>query len=187
VSRLVDRAVQAGHATEVAPALLNKVLRCGPVAGRIVEVEAYGGQDDPASHARSGPTARNGVMFGPGGLLYVYFTYGMHWCANVVTGPAGDAQAVLIRALEPVRGLEQMRERRSGGRRMVEDSQLCSGPAKLCQALAIDGSHNGVDLVGRGAPVQLLDDGVDPPTHPLVGPRIGISRAVERPWRFRVG
>lgn len=176
--RRLDRALLSGDAPEVAPLLLNKLLVHGPCVGRIVEVEAYR-QDDPASHTHHGPTARNAVMFGPPGHLYVYFTYGMHHCANVVTGPVGVGAAVLLRAVEPLAGLPLMRERRAGR------PQLADGPAKLCQAFAIGPGHNGIDVC-RGAGVGLFDDGVPPPSEPVVGPRVGISKAVDVPWRFRV-
>lgn len=174
----VERLLLAGDAPEVAPALLNKLLVHGDCVGRIVEVEAYR-QDDPASHTFRGRTKRNEVMFGPAGYLYVYFTYGMHYCANVVTGQVGSGAAVLLRAVEPLAGTEVMSERRNG------HPQLADGPAKLCQAFGIDGDHNGIDLLdGRG--VGLFDDGTPPPTAPLVGPRIGITKAVDIPWRWRV-
>jgi DNA-3-methyladenine glycosylase len=184
----------------VAPFLLNKVLVHGERAGRIMEVEAYHGANDPASHAYRGLTRRTAVMFGPAGFLYVYFTYGMHWCANVVCGPEGEAAAVLIRALEPLRGIEAMRASRPAARR---DSELCNGPAKLCQALDITGGDNGTDLLApaprarRGgrlarsggeqpAAVRLEDDGTPPPRRPARGTRIGITAGAERPWRFWV-
>jgi DNA-3-methyladenine glycosylase len=144
-----------------------------------VEVEAYAGEEDPASHAFRGPTPRNATMFGRPGHLYVYFTYGMHWCANVVTGPEGLGQAVLLRALAPLAGLELMRTRRAAARR---DTELCSGPARLCQALALDRSHDGEDLCRRGG-VWLGDDGVRP-VRVAQGTRIGLSRATDRPWRW---
>jgi DNA-3-methyladenine glycosylase len=177
-----------GDPVDVAPWLLNKVLVSGGRAGRIVEVEAYKGAVDPASHAYRGQTPRTTVMFGPPGYLYVYFTYGMHWCANVVTGPAGEASALLIRALAPLRGLEEMRRLRPAARR---DRDLCNGPAKLCQALGITGADTGTDLLARSkAPgtgvVRLVDDGTPPPERPAQGRRIGISVATEEPWRFWV-
>ncbi len=128
------------------------------LAARIVEVEAYCGADDAGSHAFRGRTQRNATMFGPAGHLYVYFTYGMHWCANVVAGEPGVAAAVLLRAAAPLEGLETMRERRPAARR---DRDLCSGPAKLCQAFGITGAHDGVDLLH--GEVLLLDDGTPPP------------------------
>ena len=130
----------------------------GPCAGRIVEVEAYR-SDDPASHSFRGPTARNAVMFGPAGHLYVYFTYGMHFCANVVAATEGDAQAVLLRAVQPLRGVELMRRRR-GGR---PDAILTDGPAKLCQAFGIDRRQDGVDLCTDDL-LSVVDDGVAPPS-----------------------
>lgn len=168
----------AGDAPDVAPWLLNKLLVHGECVGRIVEVEAYR-EDDPASHTFRGRTARNAVMFGPAGHLYVYFTYGMHYCSNVVTGPEGVGAAVLLRAVEPVAGVELMRSRRSGRR------QLADGPAKLCQAFAIGPEHDGADVC-RGRGVGLFDDGTSPPPKPLIGSRVGISKAVDTPWRFRV-
>jgi DNA-3-methyladenine glycosylase len=127
-------------------------------------------------------------MFGPPAYLYVYFTYGMHWCANVVTGPAGEASALLIRALAPLRGQEEMRRLRPAARR---DRDLCNGPAKLCQALGITGADNGTDLLARSGspqagPVRLVDDGTSPPARPAQGKRIGIRVATEEPWRFWV-
>jgi DNA-3-methyladenine glycosylase len=166
----------------VAPWLLNKVLVRGGRAGRIVEVEAYRGANDPASHAFRGQTARNAVMFGPAGHLYVYFTYGMHWCANVVCGPDEVAAAVLIRALAPLRGLEQMQLSRPAARRRPD---LCNGPAKLCQALGITGADNGTNLLGPGG-VRLIDDSTPPPSRPARGPRIGIRMATEPRWRYWV-
>lgn len=176
--RRVQRSLLAGDSPDVAPLLLNKLLVHGGCVGRIVEVEAYR-QDDPASHTYRGRTPRNAVMFGPPGYLYVYFTYGMHHCANVVTSPDGVGAAVLLRAVEPVRGEELMRARRAGR------AALSDGPAKLCQAFAIGPQHNGVDVC-RGGEVMLLDDGTPPPAVPVVGPRVGISKAVDVPWRFRV-
>jgi len=168
----------AGDSPEVAPLLLNKLLVRGPCVGRIVEVEAYR-EDDPASHSYRGRTPRTAVMFGPPGHLYVYFTYGMHYCANVVTGRDGDGAAVLLRGLVPVAGVELMSERRNGRR------DLTDGPAKLCQALAIGPAQNGADLC-TAADIGLYDDGTPPPADPRVGPRIGITKAVDLPWRWRV-
>jgi DNA-3-methyladenine glycosylase len=191
----VQRAELAARPQTVAPWLLNKVLVRGERAGRIVEVEAYHGANDAASHAYRGLTPRTAVMFGPPGFLYVYFTYGMHWCANVVCGPDGEAAAVLIRALAPLAGLEAMRAARPAAR---TDRDLCNGPAKLCQALGITGADSGVDLLARRArahsqsdadgdgPVRLLDDGTPPPRRPGRGTRIGIRVATEKRWRFWV-
>jgi len=166
----------------VAPDLLNKVFVHRGRAGRIVEVEAYRGADDPASHAFRGPTPRTETMFGEPGHLYVYFTYGMHWCANAVTSEPGQAGAVLLRALAPVAGIDAMRRARPAARRDVD---LANGPAKLCQALGIDGSLDGVDLTtGTGGP-RIVDDGVLPSV-PVTGPRVGVSVATELPWRFSV-
>lgn len=171
--------VLSGDSLDAAPRLLGSTLRVGSCAGVIVEVEAYRGSDDAASHARMGPTGRNAPMFGPPGVLYVYFTYGMHWCANVVTGPAGQGQAVLLRAVEPTEGRMEMRARRPKARR---DADLTNGPAKLCAAFGIDGAHNGTSLVDGPVRVEL---GL--PSAPAAirrGPRIGISAAVDLPWRF---
>jgi len=153
--------------------------RSGLPRGRIVEVEAYVQDGDAASHSHNGPTPRNGVMFGEPGRLYVYFTYGMHWCANVVCGEQGSGEAVLIRAVRPLAGLQSIRERRPRARR---DRDLTNGPAKFCQAFEVDGDANGSDLCGTG-PFSLWSDGARPERID-VSPRIGISRAVELPWRW---
>jgi DNA-3-methyladenine glycosylase len=174
----VARALLESDAPDVAPLLLNKLLVHGPCVGRIVEVEAYR-EDDPASHSYRGRTPRTAVMFGPAGHLYVYFTYGMHFCANVVTGEEGHGAAVLLRAVTPIAGLDLMTERRNGRR------DLADGPAKLCQAFAIGPTQNGADLC-TAADIGLFDDGTPPPAKPSVGPRIGISKAVDVPWRWRV-
>jgi DNA-3-methyladenine glycosylase len=179
----VQRADFSGDPLDVGPWLLNKVLVHGARSGRIVEVEAYKGASDPASHAYRGLTPRTAVMFGPAGFLYVYFTYGMHWCANVVCGPKGEASALLLRALAPLTGLDEMRQVRPAARR---DRDLCNGPAKLCQALGITGEENGIDLLARSAAVRLVDDGTPPPERPAQGRRVGISVAKEEPWRFWV-
>lgn len=181
--RRLRRPFYARDPLDVAPELLNKVLVHGDRAGRIVEVEAYRGADDPASHAYRGPTPRTEVMFGPPGHLYVYFTYGMHWCANAVTSADGEAGAVLIRALAPLRGIDAMRAARPAARRLVD---VANGPAKACQALGIHGAHDGADLVAADQAIAIVDDDTAPPDAPVVGPRIGISVAVDRPWRFSV-
>lgn len=176
----------------VAPDLLGLVLRHGGRAGRIVEVEAYCGTEDPAAHTFRGRTARNATMFGPAGLLYVYRSYGLHWCANVVCGEEGDGVAVLLRAVRPLDGLEEMRAARTAGRgreaERLPDRDLCRGPGRLAQALAITGEHDGVDLLatgsgGRGPRIE--DDGWRPPAVEQ-GVRVGISVAADRPWRWWV-
>ena len=172
-----------GDARAVAPTLLNKLLVRGDVAGRIVEVEAYRGAADPASHAYRGPTRRNATMFGPPGHLYVYFSYGVHWCANAVCGPVGTGHAVLLRALAPVTGTDQMWSRRPGARRAQD---LCSGPGKLCQALEVGREQDGADLVTGEGGVLIAADGCSPPARPGRGPRVGISVAAEHRWRWWV-
>jgi DNA-3-methyladenine glycosylase len=179
-------AVGASAAVRTPAAAGTSAAPGAPVAGRIVEVEAYRGSDDAASHAYRGPTARTAVMFGPPGHLYVYFTYGMHHCCNVVCRPDGEAGAVLLRALAPLTGLDEMRARRPRARRDVD---LCSGPGKLCQALGLDRSFDGVDLLSASSHVRLLDDGSGPPVAIASGPRIGISSQLAtafEPWRFWV-
>jgi DNA-3-methyladenine glycosylase len=168
----------------VAKALLNKVLVHGERSGRIVEVEAYCGAADPGSHAFRGMTARNATRFGRPGGLYVYFTYGMHWCANAVCGDEGKGVAVLLRALAPIDGLELMRAARGAAAR--RDRDLASGPAKLCQALGIDGTFNGADLVSGDRGVTIVDDGVRPPHRPANSVRIGLTAGAEYPWRWYV-
>ncbi len=181
----LDRGFFDRPVLELAPDLLNKVL-VGPDgrSGRIVEVEAYGGPDDPGSHARRGPTPRCEIMFGPPGHLYVYFTYGMHWCANVVADAPGIAGAVLIRALTPLRGIDEMRVARGPAAR--RDRDLCSGPAKLSQALGIDGTHPGTDLADPRAAVTVLTDSVEPADDPVQTARIGLRHGAELPWRWYV-
>ncbi len=167
----------------VAPELLNKILaRDDGRAGRIIEVEAYCGDQDPAAHTFRGPTKRNQTMFGPPGHLYVYFTYGMHWCCNAVCGAEGEGWGVLFRAAIPVAGIDRMRAARPRAR---GDRELANGPAKLAQALGIDGSFDGADIVLDDRGVCVLDDATPPPTHPRIGPRVGISRAKDFPWRWR--
>ena len=145
------------------------------IGGRIVEAEAYD-QEDPASHGYRGRTERNGAMFGPPGRAYVYRSYGIHWCLNLVCEAEGVANAVLIRALEPVYGLDEMRRRRG----LDDPRLLCSGPGKLCQALEVTRDHDGLRL--DQPPFELR-----PSEHPVdvvTGPRIGVTKAVERPWRY---
>lgn len=170
-----DAAFYERPAVEVAPGLIGATLVLGGCAGVIVETEAYC-QDDAASHSHRGPTPRAAVMFGPPGRLYVYRSYGIHWCVNVVTGPEGRGEAVLLRALRPVAGRDEMRGRRGP----VEDRLLASGPGRLCQAMGIDASHNGV-VLGVGGPDILPRDAA--PTV-LRDRRIGIHKDVERLWRF---
>ena len=167
---------------EVAPELLDAVLRHrtaeGTVGVRLTEVEAYAGADDPGSHGYRGMTARNEVMFGPAGHLYVYFTYGMHYCCNVVVGTPGTASAALLRAGEVVEGVDLARRRRIRS----SDRDLARGPARLCQALGIDRRHNGTDL-GTGALTLTL--GAPPAReHVMTGPRVGLREAADHPWRF---
>jgi DNA-3-methyladenine glycosylase len=180
--RPLPRSFYARSSPEVARDLIGRLLvrRLSAVTlmGRIVECEAYQ-EDDPASHSFRGVTNRTEVMFGPAGRLYVYFTYGMHFCMNVVTGREGEGSAVLLRAVEPLEGLEWMRHRRG----VADPRLLCSGPARLTQAYGIGRADNGMDLlaardlfVARGRPIP--EDGVG------VGPRVGITAATERPWRF---
>jgi DNA-3-methyladenine glycosylase len=172
------------EAVEVAPDLLgcylSTTLPPGQVAGRIVEVEAYTGPDDPASHAadRVGRTARNDAMFGPPGTAYVYRSYGVHWCVNVVTSRVGYPSAVLIRALEPLSGLEVMEARRGGKR------PLCAGPGRLAQALGVTGDLNGHDLARL--PLRLHPGGLDRGEKIGVSPRIGITLGADRPLRFYI-
>ena len=144
----------------------------------IEEVEAYGGADDPASHAYRGATARNASMFGPAGTLYVYRSYGIHWCANIATGQAGDGQAVLLRGGRVVEGLETVVRRRG------RTDHLADGPGKLTQALGISGDHDGTSVFG--GPVRLEPGPEPPPASIRATPRIGITREVDRPWRFMV-
>lgn len=173
-----------GPVLEVAPRLLGAVLRHetaeGAVAVRLTEVEAYAGEQDPGSHAYRGLTRRNAVMFGPPGHLYVYFTYGMHHCCNVVVGEAGHASAVLLRAGQVVDGVELARSRRRSG----PDRDLARGPARLCQALAIDLSHNGADLLADTSLQLTLPEAQANPDAIGTGPRVGLRHAADHPWRF---
>lgn len=172
------REALAGPVTEAAKSLLGRrlVTDIGGERSSVVvtEVEAYGGCDDPASHAAAGPTPRNASMFAEQGTLYVYLSYGVHWCLNVVTGPAGDPGAVLLRAGAPVEGVDVMARRRG------RTDHLCDGPGKLCQALGVDGSVDGTSVFD--GPVRL--EGVVARGGVVAAPRIGISKATDRPWRF---
>jgi DNA-3-methyladenine glycosylase len=175
VTAHVGREFFARTVHEVAPDLIGVTLLVDGVGGPIVEVEAYD-QEDPASHAFGGRTPRNAVMFGPAGYAYVYRSYGIHWCLNFVCGVPGRAEAVLIRALLPEHALDAMRTRRG----VDADRALCSGPGKLCQALAITREHNGLPL--DEAPFELRARRETPAI--AIGPRIGITRAAELPWRY---
>ncbi|MGI9624640.1 MAG: DNA-3-methyladenine glycosylase [Acidimicrobiales bacterium] len=184
LNRRLGRAFFDRDPLEVAPDLLGKVVLAGERSGSIVEVEAYRGSDDPGSHGYRGVTPRTEVMFGPPGHLYVYFSYGMHWCANVVCGPPGVCGAVLIRGLSPLTGLAGMYTARPKAKR---DRDLCSGPAKLCASLGIDGRHNGINLMGSQPPVEVRDRGVEV-RDAAVSTRIGLGegKGQELPWRFYV-
>lgn len=160
---------------EVARDLIGATLTVGGCGGRIVEVEAYH-QTDPAAHSYRGPTPRNAVMFGPPGFVYVYRSYGIHWCMNFVCEAEGCASAVLLRALEPTQGLALMRRRRG----VPEERALCSGPGKVCQALGITVAHNGMAIDRAPFALTARDGDVDV----VRGVRIGITKAAEKPWRF---
>lgn len=183
-ARPLPRAFYGTGPRVLARALLSRVLVhddpvAGRLAGRIVETEAYGGRDDPASHAHRGETPRNRVMFGPPGFAYVYFTYGMHHCLNVVCGEAGRPMAVLVRALEPLLGLGAMALRRGTG----DARRLLRGPGALAQALGIERTHDGLDLT-RGA-LWIADLPVARAGRRVArGPRVGLRLAAERPWRY---
>ncbi len=182
--RAVPRDFYRRHPAVVAPELLNKILlRADGRAGRIVEVEAYAGGEDPAAHSHRGPTARNRTMFGEPGHLYVYFTYGMHWGSNAVCGEPGEGWGVLLRAMEPLRGVEAMRLLRPKARR---ERDLANGPGKLSQAMGLTREQDGADLVSGAQGIALVDDGMPPPRRAAIGPRVGISKAVDFPWRFHV-
>ncbi|MGQ0824937.1 MAG: DNA-3-methyladenine glycosylase [Actinomycetota bacterium] len=175
------RAFYDRDALDVAPELLNKLLVADGVSARLVEVEAYRGRDDPGSHSYRGRTPRNATMFATPGLLYVYFSYGMHWCANAVCGPGAAPHAVLLRAAAPVSGVEVMRARRAKARRDVD---LCRGPGALGQAFGFDRALDGADLT-RG-PVRIVDDGTPPPVAPAVSRRVGlgVGKGDELAYRF---
>lgn len=184
-TRRLPRSFFARPSPEVGPDLLGRILvrRLGDgrlLSARIVETEAYQ-EDDPASHSYRGRTNRTEVMFGPPGHLYVYFTYGMHHCMNVVTGSDGEGSAVLLRAAEPLEGVQEMVRRRG-----TDDPRaLCSGPGRLCQALGIARQENGLDLM-RGHELWLLEGSPVLPSGIDVGSRVGIRSGTEHPWRFSV-
>ena len=171
-----------GPVEQVAPTLLGATLHGGGVTVRLTEVEAYAGVgEDPGSHAHRGRTPRTEVMFGPPGRAYVYFTYGLHWCLNVATGPAGRASAVLLRAGEVVDGLELARSRRPG----VVDRDLCRGPARLTRTLAVTGEQGGLDLLDPASPLRLVPGPAALVGTLRTGPRVGVAGAgADTPWRF---
>lgn len=187
----IEREALLAPSPHVAADLLGTLLvhetAAGRTVGRIVETEAYAGPTDRASHARAGRTARTEVMFGPAGHAYVYLVYGMHHCINVVCGAEGTASAVLIRALEPMAGLELMRERR--GRTAGTDARMAAGPARLTQALGIDRGHGGTDLIADDQLYLMRSPDVSKP-RVTTGPRIGVDYAgpdwSSRPWRFGI-
>ena len=173
--KLLKRAFFARSVHEVAPDLIGATLLVKGVGGIIVELEAYH-HTDPAAHSFRGPTARNAVMFGPPGFVYVYRSYGIHWCVNFVCEKEGSASAVLIRALEPTHGLAAMRRRRH----LSDERTLCSGPGKLTEALGITGGHNALAL--DASPFALFTRTARPEI--VSGLRIGITKAVDLPWRY---
>ena len=172
---LIRRAFFARSVHAVAPDLIGVTFLFNGVGGRIVEVEAYH-HTDPAAHSYGGRTERNAVMFGPPGFVYVYRSYGIHWCVNFVCEPEGSASAVLIRAVEPLEGLAKMRRRRG----LLNERLLCAGPGRVCEALGITRAHNGLPL--DAAPFELHR--ARGTVEIAVGPRIGITKAVEQPWRY---
>lgn len=178
-SRLLTREELAVDPVDAAKLLLGSFLEAGDVRVRIVEVEAYRGGDDPASHCYRGKTPRNEVMFGPAGHLYVYFVYGMHFCANVVSLTDGVPGAVLLRAGEVVSGEDIAFSRRPASRSAAE---LAKGPARLCKVLGLDRDSNGLDLASADSPVRLYAG--DPVTKVHSGPRVGVAVAMDVPWRF---
>ncbi len=191
------------HPTAVAPDVLGWTLACRGTAAVLTEVEAYH-QDEPAAHSHGGrPTTRTRDLFGPGGTAYVYFTYGMHWCANLVTGAEGSGEGILLRAAVPAHGVERIRERRSARGRVPRPRDLLAGPGRLTQGLGIVGGDSGrrllrtdltrlEDALAAAADGPILyrderlaaDAGIALPADVVTGPRIGITRAVDLPWRF---
>jgi DNA-3-methyladenine glycosylase len=188
---LLPRDFFARPSVEVAPDLLGCVLehetQAGLVAVELTEVEAYAGRSDPASHAYRGKTARNAVMFGPPGHAYVYFTYGMHFCVNLVCLGEHSASAVLLRAGSVLAGGDLARSRRAGrdAARVVPARDLARGPARLCQALDIDRDSNGADVCAPGSPLRVLPSRAPVRSAIVIsGPRVGVTAAAEVPWRF---
>jgi DNA-3-methyladenine glycosylase len=175
LGRPLKRAFFARSVHKVAPDLIGATLLVNGVGGIIVEVEAYH-HTEPAAHSYNGPTPRNLVMFGPPGFVYVYRSYGIHWCVNFVCEKRGSASAALIRALQPTHGVAAMRRRR----RLHDERALCSGPGKLCEALGITNAHNGLAL---DAPPFALHAHAGKPDI-VIGPRIGLTKAVDLPWRY---
>jgi len=180
MGELIPRSFFDRPVLDVAPDLLGAVVVHGGVAVRLTEVEAYDGANDPASHAFRGRTSRNAVMFGEPGHAYVYFTYGMHFCVNLVCGEAGRASAVLLRAGEVVDGVDAARSRRPTG----PDRDLARGPARLTKALNIDRVLDGADICDRRSPLRVVRGDAVPADRVRSGPRVGISAAADRPWRW---
>lgn len=175
MARRLSRAFFRRSVHEVAPDLIGATLLFDGVGGRIVEVEAYH-HTEPAAHSFRGPKRRNAVMFGPPGYAYVYRSYGIHWCLNLVCEPAGSASAVLIRAIEPTVGLPAMRRRRG----VADERLLCSGPGRVCEALRITAAHNGLALDTPPFALTARTGAIEV----VAGPRIGITKAVDLPWRY---
>jgi DNA-3-methyladenine glycosylase len=187
---ILDSKFYKGDVHKIAENLLGKIfvreLNGKTLKGKIVEVEAYDGLIDEASHAFNGKTKRNEVMFKMGGLLYVYFTYGMHYCANVVTGNINDPKAVLLRGIEPIEGIEQMSVNRYGKKSCTQKEfiNLTNGPAKLCKAFGIERTENGTDLTGDK--IFILDPSKPVKPEIITTTRIGINKSVNLPWRYYI-
>jgi len=187
---ILDSKFYKGDVHKIAESLLGKtfvrIFNNNVLSGKIVEVEAYDGLTDEASHAFNGKTKRNEVMFKQGGLLYVYFTYGMHYCANVVTGNTNDPKAILLRGIEPIEGLEQMSLNRFGKKSFTrkEFINLTNGPAKLCKAFGIERPENGIDLTGDE--IFILDSPKLNKSEIIITTRIGINKSINLPWRYYI-
>ena len=173
--RKLTRAFFARSVHEVAPEMIGATMLFAGVGGTVVEVEAYH-HTDPAAHSYNGPTERNAVIFGPPGFAYVYRSYGIHWCVNLVCEEKGSASAILIRAIEPAEGIAAMRRRRG----IKEERLLCSGPGRVCQALGITRAHNALALDREPFELRACTSKVEI----AIGPRIGITKAVDHPWRY---